>query len=133
VEDVELQEVQPPRAVREAFDDVLAASQDRNRAVNEAEGYANEVVPRARGEASELIAGAQGYREAKIAEATGAAARFLALAAEYEKAPAITRKRLYLETMEAVLPEADKLIVEPGSGAVLPYLPLGPGSGGEKR
>ena len=133
VEDVELQEVQPPRAVREAFDDVLAANQDRNRAVNEAEGYANEVVPRARGEASELVAAAQGYREAKIADASGAAARFLSLAAEYEKAPAITRKRLYLETMEAVLPDAEKLIVEPGSGAVLPYLPLGPGAAGGQR
>jgi membrane protease subunit HflK len=131
VEDVELQEVQPPRAVREAFDDVLAANQDRNRAVNEAEGYANEVVPRARGEASELIASAQGYREAKIADATGEAARFLALATEYKKAPAITRKRLYLETMEAVLPDAEKLIVEPGS--VLPYMPLSPGVRGEAR
>ncbi len=128
VEDVELQEVQPPRAVRDAFDDVLAASQDRNRAVNEAEGYANEVVPRARGEASELLAGAQGYRAAKVADATGEASRFLALTTEYQKAPAITRKRLYLETMEAVLPEADKLIVEPGTGTVLPYLPLGPGA-----
>jgi membrane protease subunit HflK len=128
VEDVELQEVQPPRAVREAFDDVLAASQDRNRAVNESEGYANEVVPRARGEASELLAAAQGYRAAKVADATGETARFLALATEYQRAPAITRKRLYLETMEAVLPEADKLIVEPGSGMLLPYLPFGPGA-----
>jgi len=128
VEDVELQEVQPPQAVRKAFDDVLAASQDRNRAVNEAEGYANEVVPRARGEASELIARSQGYRDAKIADATGEASRFLAIASEYEKAPAITRKRLYLETMEAVLPDTEKLIVEPGTASVLPYLPFGPGS-----
>jgi len=128
VEDVELQEVQPPQAVRKAFDDVLAASQDRNRAVNEAEGYANEVVPRARGEASELIARSQGYRDAKIADATGEASRFLAIASEYAKAPAITRKRLYLETMEAVLPDTEKLIVEPGTASVLPYLPFGPGS-----
>jgi membrane protease subunit HflK len=132
VEDVELQEVQPPQAVRKAFDDVLAASQDRNRSVNESEGYANEVVPRARGEASELIASAQGYRDAKIADATGEASRFLALTAEYQKAPAITRKRLYLETMEAVLPDTEKLIVEPGTGSVLPYLPIGPAAGKAK-
>jgi membrane protease subunit HflK len=123
VQDVELQDAQAPEAVREAFDDVIAANQDRNRAVNEAEAHANEVVPRARGEAAELIAQSRGYREAKIAEATGAANRFLALVEEYQKAPAVTRKRLYLETMEAVLPEAETLIVEPG--AVLPYMPLG--------
>ena len=126
---VELQDAQAPPAVRQAFADVIGANQDRSRAVNEAEAYANEVVPRAHGEASEQVAAAQGYREAKIAEATGEATRFLALTAEYQKAPAITRKRLYLETMEAVLPDAEKLIVEPGTGTVLPYLPLGPGAG----
>ncbi len=125
VEDVELQDAQAPEPVRDAFDDVIAANQDRNRAVNEAQAHANEVVPRARGEASELLAEASGYREAKIAEATGAASRFLAVVEEYEKAPAITRKRIYLETMEAVLPDAEKLIVEPGTASVLPYLPLG--------
>jgi membrane protease subunit HflK len=133
VADLELQDAQAPAPVRQAFSDVIGANQDRNRAVNEAEAYANEVVPRARGEASELVASAQGYREAKVADASGEAARFLALAAEYEKAPAITRKRLYLETMEAVLPEAEKLIVEPGTGTLLPYLPLGPGAAGAKR
>ena len=126
VEAVELQEVQPPGPVREAFDDVLAASQDRNRAVNEAEGYANEVIPRARGEASERIAAAHGYRDAKIADATGEASRFLALAVEYQKAPGVTRRRLYLETLEVVLPEAEKVILEPGTA--LPYLPLPTGA-----
>src|SRR5262245_6619048 len=123
VADLELQDAQAPGAVRQAFSDVIGANQDRNRAVNEAEAYANEVVPRARGEASELVAAAQGYRDAKIAAAEGEAARFLALTTEYHKAPAITRKRLYLETMEAVLPETEKLIVEPGTASVLPYLP----------
>jgi membrane protease subunit HflK len=118
--------------VRQAFSDVIAANQDRNRAVNEAEAYANEVVPRARGEASELIAAAQGYRDAKIAASNGEATRFLALTTEYQKAPAITRKRLYLETMEAVLPETEKLIVEPGTASVLPYLPIGPAAGRAK-
>lgn len=126
VADLELQDAQAPAPVRQAFSDVIGANQDRNRAVNEAEAYANEVVPRARGEASELVAAAQGYRDAKIATATGEATRFLALTSEYQKAPAITRKRLYLETMEAVLPETEKLIVEPGTASVLPYLPIGP-------
>jgi membrane protease subunit HflK len=129
VTDVELQDAQAPAAVRQAFVDVIGANQDRNRAVNEAEAYANEVVPRSRGEAAELMAGASGYRDAKIAAATGEASRFLALVTEYQKAPAITRKRLYLETMETVLPDAEKLIVEPGTASVLPYLPLGPGVG----
>ena len=126
VADLELQDAQAPSPVRQAFSDVIGANQDRNRAVNEAEAYANEVVPRSRGEASELVAAAQGYRDAKIAAANGEATRFLALTTEYQKAPAITRKRLYLETMEAVLPETEKLIVEPGTASVLPYLPIGP-------
>jgi membrane protease subunit HflK len=128
VEDIELQQVEPPGAVRQAFTDVLSANQDRNRAVNEAEGYANETLPKARAEAAELRAGALGYRDAKIADAQGEAARFIAVLAEYEKAPAITRKRLYLETMEAVLPDAEKLVVEPGTATVLPYLPLDGGA-----
>jgi len=129
---VELQNVQPPESVRDAFDDVIAANQDRNRKVNEAQGYANEVVPRARAEASELVQGAIGYRDAKIAEAKGEAQRFLAILAEYEKAPEITRKRLYLETMEEVLPDVEKVLIEPGTASVLPYLPLGAAKGGAK-
>ena len=122
---VQLQEVQPPQEVRAAFDDVIAASQDKNRTVNEAQGFANEVVPKARGEASELRAQAEGYRAARIAGATGGATRFLALAAEYEKAPEVTKTRLYLETMEEVLPTVDKYVVEPGAAGVVPYLPIG--------
>lgn len=129
VADLELQDAQAPAAVREAFSDVIAANQDRTRAVNEAEAYANEVVPRARGEATELLSSANGYREAKIAGAEGEAARFLSLTSEYQKAPAITRKRLYLETMEAVLPDTEKLIVEPGTTSVLPYLAVPPAPG----
>ena len=124
IDGVDLQEVQPPQSVREAFDDVVKANQDRNRKVNDAEGYANEVVPGARARAAELRAEAQAYREAKVAEATGEAQRFSALLTEYQRAPAITRKRLYLETMEQILPDVEKVIIEPGS-AVLPYLPIG--------
>lgn len=127
---VELQNVQPPESVRDAFDDVIAANQDRNRKVNEAEGYANEVLPHARAEATEVLQSAIAYRDAKIAEAGGEAQRFLAILVEYQKAPAITRKRLYLETMEEVLPGVEKVIIEPGTASVLPYLPLGAARGG---
>lgn len=126
VTSVELQEVQPPDPVREAFDDVIAANQDSIRMENEAEGYANEVLPGARAEAAELRAAASAYRDAITVEARGEAQRFLALAAEYRRAPAVTRKRLYLETMEAVLPAAEKVIIEPGTAALLPHLQIGP-------
>lgn len=124
---IELQEVQPPVAVRAAFDEVIAAAQDRNRSVNEAQGYANEVLPRARAQAAEQLAAAQGYRDALVAEATGEAERFRKLAVEHAKAPAVTRKRLYLETMEAVLPRVETVVAEPGSA--LPWLPVGRESG----
>ncbi len=76
------------------------------------------------------MASAGAYRDAKVAESTGEAARFIAVAAEYRKAPGVTKKRLYLETMESILPEVDKVIIEPGTTQVLPYLPLrGAGSG----
>ena len=120
---IELQDVQPPEPVRAAFDDVLGAVQDRNRAVNEAQGYANEVLPKSRAQSVELIESARGYRDARIAEATGQASRFRAIASEYQKAPDVVRTRLFLETMEEVLPSARTVIVEPGT-AVMPYLPL---------
>jgi membrane protease subunit HflK len=125
VTEVQLQEVQPPEEVRQAFDDVVGASQDASRAVNEAEGYRNELLPKARGEAAEIVARANGYRDAKIAESAGEASRFLAIEAEYRKAPEVTRRRLYLETMEAVLPSVNKIVIEPGTTQVLPYLPIG--------
>jgi membrane protease subunit HflK len=129
VDGVQLQEVQPPEEVRQAFDDVVAAGQDASRAVNEAEGYRNELLPKARGEAAEIVARANGYRDAKIAESSGEAERFLAIEREYRKAPEVTRKRLYLETMEAVLPLVDKVIIEDGAAQVLPYMPIGRKSG----
>jgi membrane protease subunit HflK len=93
--------------------------------VNEAEGYRNEVLPGARAEAAELTAQAEAHREAVVADATGEAARFQAIAEEYRKAPSVTEKRLYLETMEQVLPKVEKVIIEPGTTNVVPYLPLG--------
>lgn len=126
VTEVQLQDVQPPAAVADAFDDVIAATQDRDRAINEAQGYANEVLPRSRAEAVELMEQAAGYREATVAEARGDADRFRSVVEEYRKAPAITRQRLYLETMEEVLPDVETILIEPGAGPV-PYLPLGRG------
>jgi membrane protease subunit HflK len=125
VEEVQLQDVQPPAAVRAAFDDVVAATQDASRVMNEAEGYRNEVLPDARGRAAELLAQAEGHRAAVVADATGEASRFGAVAAEYRKAPRVTEQRLYLETMEQVLPKVETVIVEPGTASVLPHLPLG--------
>ena len=124
VTSIELQDVQAPEPVRAAFDDVVGAAQDANRLVNEAEGYRNEILPGARAEAVELIEAANGYREARVAESTGEAQRFVALEREYRKAPEVTEKRLYLETMESVLPSAEKVIIEPGAAGLLPYLPL---------
>jgi membrane protease subunit HflK len=125
---IALQDVQPPEAVRAAFADVVAAIQDASRLANEAEGYRNQKIPGARAEAIELTEGAAGYRDAVVAEATGEAARFTALAVEYRKAPAVTRKRLYLETMEAVLHGVDKVIAKPGQ--VVPYMPIERGGAG---
>jgi membrane protease subunit HflK len=129
VTEVQLQDVQPPAQVRAAFDDVVAANQDASRLVNEAEGHRNEVLPKARAEAAEILAQAQAYRETEVAAATGAAQRFRAIASEFRKAPEVTRTRLYLETMEQVLPKVDKVIVERGAAQIVPYLPLGRDAG----
>jgi membrane protease subunit HflK len=127
---VELQQVRPPEEVRAAFDDVKAAAQDANLTINKAKAYENEVLPGARAEAIELTESARAYRDAKIAESRGEAERFNSLLAAYQAAPEVTRKRLYLETMEAVLPDVEKIIIEPGAASVLPHLPLGGASRG---
>jgi membrane protease subunit HflK len=125
VQSVQLQDVEPPEAVADAFADVTSAEQDRERLILEARGYAAEVVPRARGEAEELLNQAKGYRDSRVLRASGEAERFSALLEEYRKAPAVTRERLYLETLEQVLPGVHMVIIEEGSGEnVLPYLPL---------
>ncbi|HYB13491.1 MAG TPA: FtsH protease activity modulator HflK [Myxococcota bacterium] len=125
VRGIEIQDAKPPSSVVAAFNEVLAAAQDRSRLINESQGYANEVLPKARAQAVEQREQARGYRESKVAEATGAAERFRALEAEYHKAPDVTRRRLYLETMETVLPQVETVVVDPGSAHVLPYLPIG--------
>ena len=126
IQQVALQEVQPPLAVQDAFRDVAGAEQDKQRLILEAEGYADQIVPRARGEAEALLNEARAYRETRILEARGETARFNGLLVEYQKAPAVTRERLYIETLEAILPGMEKIIVEDGgTERVLPYLPLG--------
>ncbi|QJP16441.1 FtsH protease activity modulator HflK [Starkeya sp. ORNL1] len=125
---VQMQKVDPPSQVIDAFRDVQAARADAERLQNEAQAYANRVVPEARGEASRITQGAQGYKERAIIEAQGQSARFLSVLGEYEKAPDVVRQRIYLETMERVFGGMDKIIIDPstdrGSG-VVPYLPLG--------
>jgi len=120
-----LQEVRPPSQVRPAFDDVVRAREDQVRFANEAQAYANKVVPEARGHAARVLEEAQAYREAKIARASGEADRFSALLAEYQLAPDITRERLYLETLEKVLGRSAKILLDADSGNNLLYLPLG--------
>ena len=125
---VQLQEADPPDEVKAAFRDVISAEQDKQRLILEARGYADQVVPVARGEAQALINEAKAYRETRILEARGEANRFNALLAEYRKAPEVTRERLYIETLEEILPGMEKVIVEEGHAErVLPYLPIGRG------
>lgn len=122
---VKLQDVGPPDKVSDAFKDVISAQQDKERLINEARGYANDVVPKARGQAAQLLNEAEAYSAAKVQDATGAAQRFSALQQEYEKARDVTRLRLYLETMEQVLPRMNKIILDDVAGKqVVPYLPL---------
>ena len=127
---VQLQKVDPPQQVIDAFRDVQAARQDQDRARNEAETYASKVVPEARGEAARIVQEAEAYRERIVAEANGQSSRFRQVYEEYRKAPELTRERMYLETMERVLGGADKIIIDQkGSGGaggqgVVPYLPL---------
>lgn len=124
VSDVNLQDAQPPEEVQGAFSDAIKAREDKERLKNEAEAYANEVIPKARGRAARLTQEAQAYKESLIAKAQGDASRFTALLKEYKKAPEVTRQRLYLETMETVLSRTNKVIVDSDNANNLMYLPL---------
>ncbi|RZS35054.1 protease FtsH subunit HflK [Corticibacter populi] len=116
--------VRPPEQVRDAFDDVLRADQERERAKNEAEAYANNVIPRAVGEASRIREEALAYKDRVLAQAEGDSERFDAVYVEYQKAPVVTRERLYLETMEEVYRNSNKVLVDSNNGSSLMYLPL---------
>ena len=113
---MQLQKVDPPTQVIDAFRDVQAARADLERAQNEAQTYANRVVPEARGRVAQILQGAEAYREQTVAEATGQTARFLKIYEEYKKAPDVTRQRIYLETMERVFAGTDKIILDSGVG-----------------
>ena len=116
---VQLQDVSPPKPVIAAFKDVASAKEDKNRKVNEAEGYRNDVIPKARGEAQAMIREAEGFKEARIKRSEGDVAKFKSMLKEYKKAKSITKKRLYLEAMEEILPGVEKFIVPNGEGGNL--------------
>jgi membrane protease subunit HflK len=126
VTQVQLQKVDPPEQVIAAFRDVQAARADQERLQNEAQSYANKIVPETRGEVQKIIQAANAYKEQTVAEAKGRTGRFLKVYEQYSKAPDVTRKRMYLETMERVLGGMDKIIIDNkgGGSGVIPYLPL---------
>tara|TARA_Y100000590_G_scaffold54311_1_gene56698 strand:- start:2532 stop:3497 length:966 start_codon:yes stop_codon:yes gene_type:complete len=111
---VQLQDVSPPQQVIAAFKDVASAKEDKNRMVNQAEGYRNDVIPKARGEAQAQIREAEGYKKARIARAEGDVAKFSAVLKEYRKAKGVTETRMYLETVEDILQNVEKIIVPDG-------------------
>jgi len=119
--------VRPPQEVREAFDDAISAREDRQRRSNDAEAYAKSVVPQARGEAARILAEAEGYKAERIAKAQGDAERFNLIAAEYKLAPEVTRKRLYIETMQKVLGDSTK-VIDLTNGKNILYLPVDSGN-----
>ncbi len=122
---VQTQKADPPSQVIDAFRDVQAARADLERQRNEAEAYANDIIPRARGEAEQILQQAEGYRQKVIADSEGKASRFLSIQTEYAKAPIVTKKRIFYETMEDVFSDMDKVIIDKAGGdSVVPYLPL---------
>jgi len=121
---VTMQDSQAPEQVQAAFDDAVKAGQDRERQKNEAQAYANDIIPKARGSASRLMQEAEGYKQSVIANAEGEASRFRQIVTEYNKAPSVTRDRLYLDTMQQILSNSSKIVVDQKSGGNLLYLPL---------
>ena len=124
VSQVNVVDAQPPDAVRPAFDDVIRAREDEQRAKNKAEQYANQIIPEARGEAQRRIEQANAYREEVVAEATGDASRFDLLLSEYLKAPEVTRQRLYIDSIEDVMTASSKIMVDVEGGNNMLFLPL---------
>ncbi len=124
ITEVNMKDAQPPEAVQDAFADAIRAREDSERLQNEAQAYSNDILPKARGNAARQVAEANAYRERVEAQAEGEAARFSLLRAEYEKAPQVTRKRLYLDTMESVLGSSSKILVDSKASNQMLYLPL---------
>jgi membrane protease subunit HflK len=121
---VNMQPAKPPEQVKDAFDDAIKAREDKERLENKAEAYVNEVLPKARGEAARIEADAMAYRDKVIAESEGEAARFVSVLGAYRQAPEVTRERLYLETMESVLGDNSKVLIDAPQGNTMMYLPL---------
>lgn len=130
VTEVNLQDIRPPEEVRPAFDDVVSARLDQEARINQARAYEQDQLPRARGDAEQIIQAAEAFREARIAEARGESAQFVSIFDEYQHSPDVTRQRLFLESMEEVLPRASLFVLDSNNGAsgngVLPLLPLSP-------
>jgi len=126
IESIEIQDAKPPLQVRDAFDDVVKADQDQETLVNQAEAYAKSLVPNARGQAERILQEAEAYKSKIVADATGEAERFSKILTEYQKAPQITKKRLYIETMESVIGNTSKVLIDQNSnsGNSLMYLPI---------
>lgn len=124
ISSVNMQDAQPPEQVQAAFADAVKAREDKQRLINEAEAYRNDILPRASGEAARMVAEAEGYEASLTARAAGVASRFDKLRVAYEQAPEVTRKRLYLETMEEVMSTNRKVMIEGDAGNNLLYLPL---------
>ena len=122
---VEMQNAHPPAEVKDAFDDAVRAREDEERLKNEAEAYANDIIPKARGAAARIVQEAEAYKESVIATSQGEASRFTQVLEEYNQAPEVTRDRLYLEAMEEVLSRSTKLVIDQGSNSNnVMYLPL---------
>lgn len=122
---VQLQDVNPPDAVAAAFKDVTNAKEDREKLINQAQGYRNDIIPRAKGEAAELVNRARGFAQARLNRAQGETNRFLATLKEYQQAKDVISKRIYIETLEEILPNVEKVIIDGKAGdRLLPYLPL---------
>jgi membrane protease subunit HflK len=124
ITNVTMQGVQPPEQVQAAFDDAVKAGQDRERQKNEGQAYANDVIPKAAGAASRLMQESEAYRARVVANAEGDASRFKQVLTEYQKAPAVTRDRMYLETMQQIFSNTTKVMIDSKSGSNLIYLPL---------
>ncbi|HEU5074522.1 MAG TPA: FtsH protease activity modulator HflK, partial [Polyangiaceae bacterium] len=127
VTEVKLQAVDPPDEVKEAFHDVVRAREEKEQLINQAKGYQEDVIPKAKGEARQIEREAEGYREQRVLRANGDAEKFKSILAEYSKAEQVTRRRMYLETMQRMLSKIEKKVVVDQSiaGNALPILPLG--------
>ena len=126
---VQLKDVSPPKEVVAAFKDVASAKEDRERLIRQAQSYENDIIPKAKGQAAQIVNEAEAFAQARVQRAEGDADRFLKQLVEYRRGKDVIRTRIYIETMEAILPRMEKVIIDGKiAGGILPYLPLGPGS-----